>query len=529
MAIVFESSATGTASAASAVTVNKPSGLEVGDLMVVVGYGYRSLGHVNTPSGWTELFNSDSANVNDHWAQYKVATSGDVAASNFTWSFYDDSSEIPTDSVTSAKAIIYRISGYSGNVDDIHVTVGTLTANDDTPTFTASYDPIAPNSGVILAGWCGDSTENVAYSNWEIVSSGTSPTFTEQWDDSFGSDEEDYGLAYAVYEDADAITGFGYTIGSATISSVGGAMIVIRAQNPVPDPVPVVESVSSVSRFLSSSGTVTVTKPTGVEVGDLLIACHSFYETGSSESIITLSGWTQIASSYNSFIQIASYYKIADAGDVSASDYTWSSTGGADNWSVGMLRISGVAPTDTIQASESDLIADGSATMTATTALTPFTANSLIIFYAGIGDTTISGTASFSGYTTTPSLTWTEQVDEGHSNASSDGTIIAIATATNDSDFTEITSRSVTFSENAWRTGATGMIIVNTANSFYGSTALLATTPTEFSNSPVGDTNTTSSLLEVDTTEQSQSAKGTAPTQWTNESAPITTWTNESI
>ena len=260
MAIVFESSATTTDTATSSITATKPTGVAVGDLLVCMGYGYRNLGHVDTPTGWTELYNSKSV-TKDIWAQYKVADSGDVSATDYTWSFYDDATETTIDSVAIAKVVIYRISGFSGETSDIY-TVASLTSNDATPTFTADYDPIAPNSGVLIQTTCSDSTENVSFSNYEIVTTGANPTWTKEYDDSWGSDEQDISLAYAVYEDNDAITGFGYTITSATISSVAGALIVIRAQNPVPDPVPVVESVSSVSRYLSSGGTVTVTKPT---------------------------------------------------------------------------------------------------------------------------------------------------------------------------------------------------------------------------------------------------------------------------
>jgi hypothetical protein len=78
------------------VTVTKPTGLEVGDLIVVqlgaIGGDVMVSSDWTVPGGWT-------ANGNDNWSHsgpgaglrhaimYKIADSGDVAASNFTFTY----------------------------------------------------------------------------------------------------------------------------------------------------------------------------------------------------------------------------------------------------------------------------------------------------------------------------------------------------------------------------------------------------------------------------------------------------------
>ena len=523
MAIVFESSATTTDTATNSITATKPTGVEVGDLLVCVGYGYRTLGHVDTPTGWTELWNADGV-LGDNWAQYKVADSGDVSATNYTWSFYDDASETTTDGVDDAKVVIYRISGFSGDAEDIYSVTG-VTANDATPTFTADFDPISPNGGLIMQTRCSDSTENVSYSDYEIISAGANPTWTEVYDDSWGSDEMDISLAHAIYEDNDAITGFGYTITSATISSVAGALIVIRAQNPVPDPVPVVESVSSASTI--SGGSVTVTAPTGITTGDLLVGFFSAFRPGGTQTSALPAGWTDIQAQSTSGTRLTAraFYKIAELADESATDYTFTSSG-ADYCQGAILRISGAASGSEITVSEVDYITNNASTSISHTATsTPISVNSLAIIYATGHDFSITATVTTSGYTSTPSATWTERADIGHRDGVSDGSSLAVATAPI-TDPSEITNYSYTQSEVLDET--IGMLIlVNTANAFYGSSTIHTADPTLFTNSPSGDTNTSVSLLEIDPAVQTTTAKATSPTQWTNEADTDTTWTNE--
>ena len=88
----------------------------------------------------------------------------------------------------------------------------------------------------------------------------------------------------------------------------------------------VVESVSPVATAISSN--LTVTKPTGVAVGDLLVAVLFAVEADvgslAGESWTLLSGWSNAGSVLNGVTNAVSFqYKLATSGDVSASNFTF--------------------------------------------------------------------------------------------------------------------------------------------------------------------------------------------------------------
>lgn len=81
----FRSSATAD-SLTSTLTINKPTGLVVGDLMLATISENATIGTFTPPSGFTSLANTQLAGTGLHQQTfYKYATSTDVAASNFSW------------------------------------------------------------------------------------------------------------------------------------------------------------------------------------------------------------------------------------------------------------------------------------------------------------------------------------------------------------------------------------------------------------------------------------------------------------
>ncbi len=88
MAVAFDAVATSSGAASLNVVLTKPAGLVVGELMVALFTQGVAVGtdDVNTaPSGWTyvgKIFSTEGEMLYFSW---KVADSGDVAASNFTW------------------------------------------------------------------------------------------------------------------------------------------------------------------------------------------------------------------------------------------------------------------------------------------------------------------------------------------------------------------------------------------------------------------------------------------------------------
>jgi len=88
---------------------------------------------------------------------------------------------------------------------------------------------------------------------------------------------------------------------------------------------------------VGTSSTATCNKPAGLAVGDLMIVGLTF-EKG-SQVAITATGWTLILrTNQSSNVGMASYYKIATASDVAASNFSFPLTNGP-KWAIGISRI----------------------------------------------------------------------------------------------------------------------------------------------------------------------------------------------
>lgn len=94
MAMTYVSSSSGTgATGAANITITKPTGLAVDDVMIVALTANKNPWTV--PSGFTQLQTGESAaNAFRSYLYYKVATSTDVAATNFTFSGSDGNSPL---------------------------------------------------------------------------------------------------------------------------------------------------------------------------------------------------------------------------------------------------------------------------------------------------------------------------------------------------------------------------------------------------------------------------------------------------
>lgn len=81
------------------LTITKPTGLAVGDLLVFILGLFGSSGTINEPSiptGWTEAVELNGTTDERRYLtiMYKIANSSDVAASNFTFSSPSESGNI---------------------------------------------------------------------------------------------------------------------------------------------------------------------------------------------------------------------------------------------------------------------------------------------------------------------------------------------------------------------------------------------------------------------------------------------------
>lgn len=166
-------------------------------------------------------------------------------------------------------------------------------------------------------------------------------------------------------------------------------------------------TLESTSTQAFAEGSITFTKPTGVAVDDILI-----WVVGCSDlnSISTPSGWTNIAAPAttggNNDMDPYIFYKIADLGDVAATDYSIDVADGTGPLGGIMVRFSGGdVHTPYEQLSQDDDESIGTS-RSHTLSVTPTFADSILVA-VGSGE----GTGANSAYASTGTPTWTEQFD----------------------------------------------------------------------------------------------------------------------
>lgn len=167
---------------------------------------------------------------------------------------------------------------------------------------------------------------------------------------------------------------------------------------------------------ITSANSVVVTKPTGLAVGDLMVAFIAKLQAG---TIDTISGWTdsgagqQGVASSGTTLSGKVLYKVATSGDVAASNFTFTLTGGAGSFiGASIHRIDGQHLTTPIDQAFGNSRQDDSSISAAGgdyagPSFAPTRANELYLFFVAA-----SGGTSISGYTIeTSSPSWTEDYD----------------------------------------------------------------------------------------------------------------------
>lgn len=172
---------------------------------------------------------------------------------------------------------------------------------------------------------------------------------------------------------------------------------------------------ASVQSTGATGTNVTITKPTSLAVGDLMVA-HLYKQASSSPTIDTLSGWTSLLNTANGNSRTSVQYKIADSGDVAASNFTFTG-GGTDAFMSGAIwRITGTASTPIDTNSTLNTWSGTSADIAM--GITPARASNLLLIL--VGGSGIGSDSDFSGYAiATSNPSWTEAYDvNGTSNLS---------------------------------------------------------------------------------------------------------------
>jgi len=290
----------------------------------------------------------------------------------------------------------------------------------------------------------------------------------------------------------------------------------------------VIESTSTQAYTAPTGNDITITKPTGLAVDDLMVACVSHFAEVSNINLnfTTPSGWTL---SQESGISIggdggsyAVFYKLADASDVAASDFTFSVLSAQEYMGGCIMRVSGIR-TDVAQLGGSDeegLSDTDNPSYTVSLAPAQNTVLYVATFLSGAvpyntTDVTITGT----------NPTWTQQFDT--TVTVSDSARFEVFTAIDTSPESSITTLTPT------ETGSSSNTDSYASLSFFlgqndASTTPTFTATTQDAFAPAGSAgaHAPTTLTETSNTALAPEGFGNSPTQWTNTTKPSTTWTN---
>lgn len=274
------------------------------------------------------------------------------------------------------------------------------------------------------------------------------------------------------------------------------------------------------------TNSTTITKPTGVVSGDLLVlAIGGNGSLSRPGTFPTVSGFTTavtalggIATGFGNPNSASTLlWRIADASDVSASTYTMSQESAAS-----MFRISGWTSASPIFSSSLFEAAGGLTTLSLTETLKRPTSQLLIM----CATAEISGARTASTYQITSAdanPSWTEVQDVSFELFSRDKVhVVAYANSSNTSD---ITNWGLTFSGST--AAVSGFLIViaepqNVVSDVSPSAIPPAINGAGGTNNVVLDVGHIQNAPTIDGTEAKADSK-----VWTNEAKPSTTWTNE--
>lgn len=225
MAVAYQShqnTAFASVASAGALVITKPTGLQVGDHMTVHLSAITStgnLGNWDTPSGWTSLINvTNTGNLNSKarlTVFYKVADSGDAAATNFSF--------ILNTNPSFCGGTLFRANGGA------FVTGASGTGQDTTsPSFTNTLTPSA-NSLLLFLATISDASQTTGSASGYAIAT-DNPSWTERAD---FSGNDGIGNPRGMMASATAVRVQSTATGNSTITFVNyaqnsiGAMVAI--------------------------------------------------------------------------------------------------------------------------------------------------------------------------------------------------------------------------------------------------------------------------------------------------------------
>ena len=232
MAVSVASHATAYSGSGTSLVISKPSGLAVGDLMLSA-IRHDNVDGMTNPSDWT-TFTTTFNPFNNVRLCYKYAVSGDVSASDFTWTLGS--------STVSAGGII-RITNPSPIIGSAFLAGGQ--SNTATPSISTGVTPTRADS-LLVQFWFYESNANDSLGGYAIATS--NPTWTEQYDVAM---EADAGMtcAWAVRPQTTSTGAWSCTGGTGT-SDYNTFLVSINEQFIID----VTESVTLTESYLNNVG-----------------------------------------------------------------------------------------------------------------------------------------------------------------------------------------------------------------------------------------------------------------------------------
>lgn len=219
--LTYRATGTGNASSAS-VTVVKPVGLALGDLMIAeIRRGGNNTNPTTVPSGWTLVSKDNSAAAAyGTWIYWKIAVAADVSATNFVWVF--------ATAVGSGGRIHALYGAYDATTPIQGISAWTGVTASGTTINIPTYSTTRANTTVLLL------TAIYSGTTGKTHAVPTSPTYSEKYD--AGSTLSGLWTAMAMYEYPTSGTATGtlaYPCNAVATYRVGLALAINQAVNTI--------------------------------------------------------------------------------------------------------------------------------------------------------------------------------------------------------------------------------------------------------------------------------------------------------
>jgi hypothetical protein len=309
-------------SSSISTSLSVPAGVQTGDLLLAF-YSYWSLTSATAPNGWQLLQTATSNGSGVEAVWYRFATSADSPGTTYSWSFGGTAYQ-------SGGMLSFRGIDPSALQDGFCINQGNGTAP-NLCSFTTSF------SNDVYVGFF--ATENINLS----LPGDLSELMLDQYANGsyFGAAAatKSLGAAGIVPADFGSMNSGGWaTVAVALkLASAGAA----PTMAPTAAPTPASGAITLIGSSTTTSSTITV--PSGVQSGDLLLAFYSYW---SYASATPPAGWQTLQSSTSSGSGVETvWYRFATSADTQGASYSWSFTG-TPYAAGGILAYRGVDPSN---------------------------------------------------------------------------------------------------------------------------------------------------------------------------------------